>query len=573
MATGFMSGFGPAFAGAFQNSRARIEQREDDLFKIKYSDFLRTREERTKTAAEEQKALSQAQQMAKDINDPNAAAFIYKQILDFGVDDVQKKLEDGRLTFDEGYKPQDIVKSKTVSEETDRMLQTAPGVSKVGVKRIDSRLEDATNGQYAQVMAPAAGPYNGVDSGAYGWDMTSKKEYEVGEMKQAVYDRDRYLREGDIAKAQESQNKINAIIEADALAASAKAKAEQNAIRGVMSNTWRTADGTRVFTGVLANDGQTLLSGPKQMPTDTSNLVRMSVAELEGRSKVREAGGKVVGDYQKTMSASMSVLDLSGRLMTIVNMDENVLADTAGTIAETVSTGIREVDAFTNLVQKANDSVKAAGGNTEEADKLMDEAEKEFNNIIQSPLLLDVQNFAARKKVFDNLRVLLAYRQAEAVEPGGRFSDKDIDNQLSVITAATTKQSFIDGLRGVIQETVGRTKGLKLSIESNGDLGVARQNFAEEWGYDMYQNDIKGIEYFVANTSGPNKQYVDLAWQEYNNPTLFTQTQQTPTPTGAPTDMQAQPQPQPQSSGSRFTPEEIEAAKQELLRRQQEGNN
>lgn len=562
---GFMSGFGPAFANSFTQTRRDIDAREDDLFKIKYNDFLRTKDERMKTQKEEQQAMSQAQQLAADMNDPNAAPFLYKQIMDFGVANVQKKLDDGRLTYDEGYKPQDVQEEpKSVSQEMDNMLATAPGVSSVGARRINSRLEEATGGTYSQVKTPADSPYSGVDTGAFTWAQTKDQDIEAGQLQDAIYRRNLAVRNGNLGKAMEEKLKIDSIMESQSLAASIKANAEQGAALTTMSNSWINIDSGQVLVGQQAtkNGKPVILAGPKKLLTPAEGFRQMSVAELKDRQDIRTVAGGEVEDYNIQVGATVSMLDISGRLITIVNQDENVLAKYAGGVAENISTGIREVDAFGDMISNLRKEV-ATNGSTEAADKLVQEAESEFNTMVQSGTITAIQDQAARKKVFDNLRTLLAYRQAEAMEGGGRFSDKDIDRHLEVISAFTTKETFIDGLRGMMQESIQRTGGLETSIENNSKLSVARSNFEEQYGYDMYDDSIKPLEFFIDQASGPSKDFIAVAWEEAQRNKLFSQSEQMapeqgppmPTTTTAPA---AQP---------RHTPEEIEAARQEWERR------
>lgn len=517
---GFMSGFGPAFGNAFTQTRRDIEQREDDVFKIKYADFLRTKDERLKTKKEEEQALRQAQQMAADIKDPNAAPFLYKQIIDFGVSNVQKQLQDGRLTFDEGYKPQDVQAEtidNSVGKEMENMLRKS-NISSVGARRINSRLEDATSGQYQSIMESPKTPYSGIDTGAYGWNMTSTKDIETGTLQDAIYKKNLYIRSGNLAKAKEEQMKIDAIQEAESIKALTEASATQNAELSTMSNTWINTKTNEIITGTSAmRDGRpVIIAGKNSALMNADGFRQMSVGELKARSEIRTIAGKSVEEYNAQVGATVSMLDISGRLMSIVEQDENVLAQGAGSVAEYVATGIREVDAFNSMIENLRKDVSKTG-QTDATDKMVDEAEKEFNNMINSSSIQTIQNTAARKKIFDNLRVLLAYRQAESIK-SGRFAVQDMEYQLDLITAPTTKEAFLYGLNNVIQESVSRSYGLETTIENNSELSVARANFQEQWGYDMYDDSIKSIDFFIDQVKGPSKEFVALAWSQYNNP-------------------------------------------------------
>lgn len=532
---GFMSGFGPAFANAFTQTRRDIEQREDDVFKLKYADFLRTKDERMKTKKEEQQALSQAQQLASDMKDPNAAPFIYKQIVDFGVDDVQKKLQDGRLTFDEGYKPQDVQATDvdtSVRKEMDNMLKTAPGISGVGAKRIDSRLQEATDGQYDSLMQTPKTPYSGVDTGAYGWSMTSENKVETGQLRDAIYRQKRFILDGNFAKAKEEQLKIDAIQEAAQIQAMTEANAEQAAGMNTMSNSWLNTETGEVITGQAAvrNGQQVILAGKNSALKSADGFRQMSMAELKDRSAIRTTAGKKVEEYNAQVGATISMMDISGRLMTMVDQDENVLAQGAGAVSEYIATGVREIDAFNNLIDGLRQEVNKTG-QTDATDEMINNAEREFNTIIKSNTIATIQDHAARKKIFDNLRVLLAYRQAESIK-SGRFAVQDMQYQLDIITAPTTKEAFMDGLRGILQESISRSYGLETAIENNSELSVQRANFVEQWGYDMYDDSIKSIDFFVDQAKGPSKIFIDLAWGQYQSPVLITQKVTSPSPTG-----------------------------------------
>lgn len=525
MAQGFMSGFGPAFAQSYMKTRDDISTREDDLFKIKYNDFLRTKDERMKTQKEESQAKNQAMQIAKDLNDPNAAPFIYKQIMDFGINNVQRKVEDGRLTFDEGYKPQDVPEEATVQREMEK-LQEAPGISRAGINRINSRLDKATGGRYESITAPSNSPYSGIDTGAYSWTQPSTASEKVGTLQDAIWNRNKALQEKNPAEARVYQLKVDAIQEAEALKAAIEANASEAAAVTTMSNTWIDDATGKVVTGVMARKGgqPVFLQGPSKIARPAEGLRQMSVAELKARSDVRTIAGGQVEEYNKSVNAALSALNVSGQLMTIVEQDDSVLAGGAGTFATAVATGVKELDAFSSLVEQLRQE-SVASGQTEQTDKMVKEAEGQLKDILNSGVVTTLQDKAARKKVFDNLRVLLAYRQAESLENGGRFSDQDIQRHLETITTPTNKEAFIDGLRSLMKESVGRVDGLEASIESNSELSVARSNFQEQFGYDMYDGeDIKSIEYFIDSMDGPRKVFVDRAWSEVQNPTLFTTT-------------------------------------------------
>lgn len=556
---GFMAGFGPAFAQSFSQTRRDIEGREDDLFKIKYQDFLSTRDERNKTKKEESLAMRQAQQLAADLKDPDAAPFLYKQIMDFGVKSVEGKLADGRLSFDEGYKPQAVVKEKTVRDEMD-MLSNAPNVSKAGQSRINRRLEEATNGTYSQVTGPQSSPYEGVDTGAYGWRM-AEPEVKAGLLRDAIYNRNRYLGEGDVTRAKTEQLKIEAIREEAAMEAMIKANAESGAMESTMSNTWINTETGQTTQGSMSTRGGNpiFLEGPKKVARPSQNMRQMSLAELKHRSDVRTIAGGQVEDYNKQLSATMSILDLSGRLITIVNQSDDVLAERAGAVATGAATISKEFEAFSGMVDNLRSETMKTG-QTEKTDQMVKDAERSFNRLIASGTFASLEDYAARKKVFDNIRVMLAYRQAEAMEGEGRFSDKDIELALQTITAPTSKTSFVDGLRNIIQESVARSYGMEATIENNGPLSVERVNFEEKWGYDMYQDSIKSVDFMIDQTKGPTRAFIDVAWEQYNNDDLFTP-RGTPTPEmteeGAPVDEVIE-------SDVPFTREQI---RQELLKR------
>lgn len=524
---GFMSGFGPAFAQSFTQTRRDIEKREDDVFKLKYQDFLNTKADRNKTKADEAKAMSQAKQLAADIKDPASVPFLYKQIMDFGVGNVQKRLDDGRLTFDEGYKPQDV-QEKTVRDEMD-MLEKAPNISGMGARRINKRLEEVTNGSYSEVTGPQQSPYSGVDTGAYGWASPKNDPEKVGTLQDAIWNRNKAYKRGDLAAANAEQLKIDAIQESEQLQALIEANAEQDAAQTTMSNTFIDTTTGRVTTGqiVRRNDGtEVFLAGPKKVAQSAANLRQMSVAELQDRAKIRTTAGGQVEDYNTQITATMSALDISGQLITMVEADDSVLAGGTGSLATAVATGVKEIDSFVDLVgQLRGQAMKT--GETEQTEKMAREAENQLRDIISSGAITQIQDTAARKKIFDNLRTLLAYRQADAMKDG-RLTDQDIQRNLDIITTPTTKEAFIDGLRSVLKESVGRTYGMETVIESNSGLSVARANFEEKYGYDMYDDSIRGIDYFIDNLKGPTREFVQRAWMEVENPTMFTQTQSPP---------------------------------------------
>lgn len=64
---GFMAGFGPAFADAFNAGNERRAKRKDDMFKLTYSEFLDRREKYEKKKEADSKLVSSAKTLARDL--------------------------------------------------------------------------------------------------------------------------------------------------------------------------------------------------------------------------------------------------------------------------------------------------------------------------------------------------------------------------------------------------------------------------------------------------------------------------------------------------------------------------
>lgn len=64
---GFMAGFGPAFADAFNAGNERRAKRKDDMFKLTYSEFLDRREKYEKKKEADSKLVGSAKTLARDL--------------------------------------------------------------------------------------------------------------------------------------------------------------------------------------------------------------------------------------------------------------------------------------------------------------------------------------------------------------------------------------------------------------------------------------------------------------------------------------------------------------------------
>lgn len=95
MAGGFMSGFGSAFAKSFNQASADREQREQDMFRLQYADYISRRDIQEKQKLADAKLVKQAKMLAEDAGTPEAWTDIHNRLQSgWEIKDVQDYLEE-----------------------------------------------------------------------------------------------------------------------------------------------------------------------------------------------------------------------------------------------------------------------------------------------------------------------------------------------------------------------------------------------------------------------------------------------------------------------------------------------
>jgi hypothetical protein len=95
---GFMAGFGSAFAQSFNQENQAIQQHQDDIFKMRYTDYITQRDKREAEDKQNAKNMKAAAALAQTYSQPDEAKWAIYDMLNSGVDQsiIAKQLLDNQ---------------------------------------------------------------------------------------------------------------------------------------------------------------------------------------------------------------------------------------------------------------------------------------------------------------------------------------------------------------------------------------------------------------------------------------------------------------------------------------------
>lgn len=140
---GFMSGFGPAFANSFSRAREASAQREQDMFKLKYADYISRRDQIESEKKQDAKDVEYAKSVAQQYGNPDAWGEIYKMKRS-GVPDSQifKRLDE----YEPVISPMETSKGDTSGPADPRDGLTQGAQSSVDAQMSESGMQPPANG-------------------------------------------------------------------------------------------------------------------------------------------------------------------------------------------------------------------------------------------------------------------------------------------------------------------------------------------------------------------------------------------------------------------------------------------
>lgn len=504
---GAAAGFGNAFSQAYNRKVAAVEQQENDLFKIKYSDFLRTRDERTATEKETREMSAQAADLAKRYNDPEAAGFIFNQIKLYGLDATQENLQQGLLHKDPNYVPSDPAGSEElpVNKETDYLLNNKPkGISTAGLDRINRRLDEATGGEYSKLATGHAetSPYDGMDVGGYSFG-TPEATVDFQSRAEHKYMYEEAVRKGDMVEAMKQERILSAL--RWSAVEELRIKAAEN---GNKTGPWTlpTEDGElfmgryRTPTGAYEFTTYKPVKTPEgtmyQLPdgsfaretlreftplvtqeelTDRSALAK----DIEGNPNYKEL-------FVKTAETSAALQTATVMKNLLVNEDgtynDFILSTSIANVTQFADDLVREVETATDLagmLNRINEDL-TSGEISAETDATMKKVKEELESRVSSG---EIQGELARRSLFMANEITLAYTLGRISDPGGRLNKTDVDNFMNALKTSKRPEAYLATMNNLIGGAIAKTEDVYRAFLNGSNAKEAALQFNGKYGY------------------------------------------------------------------------------------------
>lgn len=502
MAGGFMSGFGPAFAQAFTNTRKDIEQREDDVFKLKYTDFLRTRDERNATAKEEKLAAKQAAALAEQYKSPDAAKFLYDQIMTMGLSNTQAQLQQGLLTKDPNYKPLNPAEMEDsnpdLQTEMDRVMGTHKNISSAGMNRISGRLNDVTGGEYEKILSPTASPYDNADAGGYKFNPAIKPEPLPSQVESKVA-YERAVATGNTAEAAKQEQILSAYRWAAVEQMQLKAAENGNKTGPVVLSgpngeqklgRIKTPTGAWDFVSYqevkTAQGTKYLLSNGTYASPKTQFTPNITHEELNARRDIAE---KVENNpvykatFNKTVE-SMSALQSSATMRQLLSQPgaDFLLSNQAASLSQLADNFAKEGEVFIDVVGmlKSVNKDLTSGEVDEETDMTLQNLKANLEKRLTSG---ELQGELAQRAAFLSQQVTLVYTLGRISDPGGRLNTADVENFFNALSTSKRPETYIRTMDGLIGRAISSADAQNELLLSQSRAGEDINQFSAIYGY------------------------------------------------------------------------------------------
>jgi hypothetical protein len=549
MAGGFMAGFGSAFSKSFESARQNAREKENDMFKLKYADYISRRDEinkeekedsmRIKAAKEIVEATGAPSEMWSDAHAKLASGWDLKDVKEFYEtnDFTVRPMDNGAQDGSGAAKPEDSLAVEAggavnaqmkasgmatpedtgqqglfsgITNALDPRPNNAPQVSG-REQRVNSRISEAA-GVSQEELDRVLGPKQKLP-GAPDVSFTAKPKWDgkpnainsLDEWAQEVVDAKRSGDPERISRAEEGF-KVAQAVDLGKITNTAR---QQAAANGTLAdiNTSVLLDENGEFSRIVHpeerdNMGKKELYDPyTDEVLDPARTKRVGKDFVKRYQELSDKLGPDVAAYQQKSAGLNDALRSVGEIRQLIDPamggDPAVLSVTADVVSTLQGVAREAYTASTLLTNEAKEKgvFTPAGFN-----QLREEESKLLNAL--GP---EAQSLAGKRAVLEAKVNIAAYRFAMMEGMSGReVSNADFERFRGIIFTGNVSENDPKIIQQKLSSYV-EGKISKLRTEGNALVknNYLLNDFANQYGGIKPWKDIKGVDEELANISDP----------------------------------------------------------------------
>lgn len=527
---GFMAGFGSAFSQSFENARARTAQREDDIFKLTFSQYLKNDEARKEAEKKDALAVKQAKAIAElvpGVNQKAAVAQVYK-MLNAGMDqetileelrkpgvqlDFSKEVRENKQSLEAQT---DAVTAPGPSNQKEENRQVAEqtgeapkrwndnflgglfgspyskgGLGQQGSKeqrafdKAQTQIAHSTGTTREQVQKTLRGvtPPPGIDTTGLVFtpgqtitkDEISTLNSAMIEQAQAQYD----LQNNPSPAAEERMRQADIRVEALKRAKMIEANAELLATGVVVPGQQVkviTPDGKVTYKMATRDQNDQIVDAMTQEPIQ-GQVVPLGEDELEEYSKLAKDISESSNEYQAKVSALSSVMRAAGDMGSLVDQTGgSVLATRTGNLAQWAQGMGADMSNIVQMYENLKSSGNTVGAD-EETNYKVEEMEQRINGMISQ----GVNDIGTARALYEAKVKILAYKLAAMEGQDGRnLAETERKLFEDLASGGNSPQKFNQNMANIIFSRLDDLKS-DAAMQNNNNIQIEAFQTRYQW--------------------------------------------------------------------------------------------
>lgn len=507
---GFMSGFGPAFSNAFNASREQSARERNDLFKMKYEQFVKRQDEVNAYKKEDAKTMRAAEALLARSGKPaEALPWVYNQLkagLDASV--VADDLEKGTFAFDlKEDKPADKSKSMPKDPMAEQMQGTgmapapsnqvaqAPAVEedsyksgpldglfggRIGKMRKDmhaaggtrreryanSRMQEVTGKSQPEIDTIMAGPVESDPMDTSGITFTPPEvERKPSEftVRTAKIEYDAALASGDQRRIEQADRVLKSAIAGETLDAEIDAIRNGKQLSTMPITIWK--DGKFDTEARAEKRGDQWFIAGTDIPVE-GNVVPVSEQELKEKYDVAQALAPEMKEHNSRAANMEGAVRSYGIMSDLVERSQGaVLAPVTSGLFQWAQKWTQDAATFAAEVNKM-------AGEGEELAPELEAQLQEYANKLQSEG--DPNDLGTLKGLYETQKALLAFRLGSAMGQEGRnLAEAERKLFTEMAAGGVTPEKFHENMNNILMPGIRTIDSqLETILDNNSALGI-----------------------------------------------------------------------------------------------------